>query len=284
MGSNGISTSKLFRHPNGQITHCVIDDFTDPWKPSEIIVIQHGFARHHAFWYHWIPVLARKYIVVRRDTRGHGLSSTPKESYDLTTILEEIVDTFDQLGVEKVHFLGESTSGMLGEALAAKFPHRLHSLTICSSPSHLPRAALSLFAFGHDSWPAACINLGSRGWAEALAKVPGTVASSPEYQEWWISQIARSQAEGLARYAQFLSTLDVRPLLPDIRVKTLILAPSNSAATTVEEQRWIQDQIPGAELVIVNGSGHEIYVQEPEKCQEAFLNFLERLSLDRTAT
>lgn len=272
-----MSSSKFFRHPNGQVTHCVVDNFTDPWKTSETIVIQHGFARHHAFWYHWTPVLARKYIVVRRDTRGHGLSSTPKDEYGLTTILEEIIDTFDQLGVEKVHFLGESTSGMLGEALAAKFPHRLHSLILCSSPSHLPQKALDLFAFGHDSWPAACINLGSRGWAEALAQIPGTVDSSPEYQEWWISQIARSQAEGLAGYARFLSHLDVRSILPGIRVKTLILAPANSAATSIEEQRWIQNQIPDAEMVVIDASGHEIYVQEPEKCQQVLLAFLEQL-------
>ena len=81
--------------------------------------------------YHWIPVLSSKYRVIRRDLRGHGYSSFPKKledgkweggyRYNLDTILDEIIDTLDQLGVDKVHFLGESTGGILGEILAAKY-------------------------------------------------------------------------------------------------------------------------------------------------------------------
>jgi pimeloyl-ACP methyl ester carboxylesterase len=62
--------------------------------------------------------------VIRRDLRGHGHSSYPKagEEYEYTndTIVDEILDTLDELGVDKVHFLGESTGGMLGEILAAR--------------------------------------------------------------------------------------------------------------------------------------------------------------------
>lgn len=112
------------RHPNNQLTHYIRNSFVDPWKSHETILIQHGFGRHAEFWYHWIPALSRHYHVIRRDLRGHGYSSYPKEgekyTMDLDTILGEVVDTLDQLGVEKVHFLGESTGGMLGEIMAAK--------------------------------------------------------------------------------------------------------------------------------------------------------------------
>jgi pimeloyl-ACP methyl ester carboxylesterase len=127
-------------HPNGQKTHYISHDFSDPWKPHETILIQHGFGRHAEFWYHWIPVLARRYRVIRRDLRGHGFSSYPKpdgrgayEEYEYTkeTILGEIVDMLDELGIKKVHFLGESTGGMLGEMLAAKYVYTLsHPFTL----------------------------------------------------------------------------------------------------------------------------------------------------------
>lgn len=113
------------RHPSNQLTHYIRDSFVDPWKPHETILIQHGFGRHGEFWYHWIPVLSRHYHVIRRDLRGHGYSSFPKEGeeyeYSVDGIIGEIVDTLDQLGLEKVHFLGESTGGMLGEIMAAKY-------------------------------------------------------------------------------------------------------------------------------------------------------------------
>ncbi|CAD6585730.1 MAG: hypothetical protein ASARMPRED_002295 [Alectoria sarmentosa] len=163
-------------HPTGQSTYYEINDFTDPWKPHETIVIQHGFARHSAFWYHWVPALSRHYRVIRRDARGHGKSSCPLPSYDYSvdTILGEIVDMFDQLAQQKVHFLGESTGVIFAEALAAKHGDRLFSVTTFSTPLFLPVATQNSLAFGHGSWPAACRELGARGYAESAAKALGT--------------------------------------------------------------------------------------------------------------
>lgn len=272
-------------HQNGQRTHYILDDFTDPWKPKETILIQHGFGRHAAFWYNWVPILSRRFRILRRTLRGHGHSSYACKndlkaySYNISTILEEIVDTLDQLGLEKVHFLGESTGGMLGEIFAAEFPERLLSLTVCSSPTFLPPAALKLFAFDKKDWPSACRELGSRGWAEALSRIPGTIpVSDPAYLPWYLDQIAISDGEGLAQYAEFLSTLDARPFLPRIEAPTLILTPTESVAIRVEDQKDLANIIMKSKLEIVEGGGHEIYITRAEECQKVFLQFLGTLS------
>ncbi|EUC48466.1 hypothetical protein COCMIDRAFT_87333 [Bipolaris oryzae ATCC 44560] len=275
-------------HPNGQKSHYILNDFTDPWKPHETVLIQHGFGRHSAFWYHWIPALSRHYRVVRRDLRGHGYSSYPGQKqtaegdgdyeYNVDTIIGEIIDTLDQLGLQKVHFLGESTSGMLGEILAARHPERLLSLTVCSSPTYLPPAALQMFAFGHKDWPTACRQLGTRGWTEALAQVPGTIPISDSvYLPWYLGQVEVSDGEGLAQYAEFLSKLDARPWLDKIKVPTLILSPTQSAAVKAQDMEALRDTIPGSQLVPIFKPGHEIYVTAAEECQQAFLAFLEGL-------
>lgn len=278
MEASANSVSRLLQHANGQITHVIVDDYTNPWENPKTVLIQGGFGRHSAFWYHWVPSLARQYRVLRRDTRGHGKSSTPMPGdgyqYTLDTILSEIVDTLDQLGIERVHFIGESTSGMLGEAFAAKFPNRLYSLTVISSPSYLPPEALNLFSFGHSNWPEACRKLGSQGWGEHLARVPGTLSTTdPDYASWWISQIAVNASDGLAGYAEFLSGLDIRHLLSKISVPMLILAPSKSAATGLEEQLQIARQVRGSKLVVVHGAGHEIYTDRAKDCLSAVHSF-----------
>jgi pimeloyl-ACP methyl ester carboxylesterase len=277
------SGSTFIHHPSGQQTHYILNDFTDPWKPCETILIQHGFGRHAAFWYHWVPILSRKYRVIRRDLRGHGRSSYPKQSekydYTLDTILAEMLDTLDQLSVEKVHFLGESTGGILGEIFAAKYPERLSSLTVCSTPTHLPAQALELFAFGKKDWPTACRELGSRGWAKALSRVPGTIpVSDPQYMPWYLDQIAISDGEGLAQYAEFLSTLDARLWVEKIKVPMLILSPTQSVAVKVEDMKALAKKINGSELALIEGAGHEIYVTQAEQCQEVFLGFLKGLN------
>jgi pimeloyl-ACP methyl ester carboxylesterase len=271
-------------HSSGQRTHYICDDFTEPWKPRETILIQHGFGRHAKFWYHWIPVLSRKYRVIRRDLRGHGYSSFPSKEeikeyeYNLDTILAEVVDTLDQLNIDRVHFLGESTGGILGEILAAKHPGRLLSLTVCSAPTHLPPPALKLFAFDRTNWPTACRELGSKGWAEALSRIPGTIPiSDPEYLPWYLEQISISTGEGLAQYAEFLSTLDARPFLLQIQVPMLVLTPTESVAVRVEDQKALADSVENCKLALVEGGGHEIYVTRAERCQSIFLEFLKAL-------
>lgn len=299
----------FIEHANGQRTHYISDDFTDPWRPRETVLIQHGFCRTAAHWYHWVPALSREYRVIRRDLRGHGLSSYPSSirrasegsgrgegegggasegdakgggggeyDYSLDCLLEEILDLLNCLGIDKVHFLGESTSGMLAEALAAKHPERLHSITVCSSPTHLPPSALNLFSFGHDDWPTACRTLGSRGWAEALSRLPGTVASEDEdYVSWWTEQVSVSDGEGLAGYASFLSTMDARPFLSQIKIPMLILAPKHSAVMTKAQMEDVASQVPGAHLELIDAPGHEIFVSGASQCQAAVLKFWTRV-------
>ncbi|KAI0121270.1 Alpha/Beta hydrolase protein [Xylariales sp. AK1849] len=205
-----------------------------------------------------------------------------KEVYDysLETILGEIIDLLDQLGIDKVHFLGESTSGMLGMALAAKYPQRLHSLVICSSPTYLPQQALDSFAFGFRDWPTALRTLGSRGWGRAISNTKGTVTSpDPGYLQWWVDQVAVSDGEGLADYAEFLSRLDARQFIKSIKVPTLILAPKHSAVISVASMEELASQIEAAKLQVIDKPGHEIFTSAAEECQTAALKFWHSLGL-----
>ena len=260
----------------------MIDDFTDPWKSSttETILIQPGFGRHSAFFYHWIPALARHYRVVRRDLRGHGLSSVPGPDYDysLDTILGEMVDTIDQLGVEKVHVLGESTGGMLAVAFAGRYHDRCHSLTTCAVPTHLPASFLKEQAQGREDWETACRTMGTKGIMRGLANMPGGLGQTDqEYSKWWMEQVGLTRAEGLARYAKFLSSLDVRQFHQGIReakLPVLILAPTRSRNTNLEDQMKYKETIPDCRIVEIDGRGHEIFVDKAEECQKTLLDFL----------
>jgi pimeloyl-ACP methyl ester carboxylesterase len=278
-------------HPSGQTTFYHLDDFTDPWKPHDTILIQHGFARHTAFWYHWIPILAKHYRVLRRDARGHGHSSAPSASdnykYDIDTILDEIIDTLNQLGIDKVHYLGESTGGIFGEFLAARNPERVHSLAICSSPLYMPAAAQTMLAFGKRSWPDACRELGSRGWGEAVLAVLNnanaeSAGSQDEeakaFEKWWLDQVSIPSGEGLGDHAELLCAkeFDARRVMERIKCPMLLLSPGNSKLVDLNEQRQLRDSVGGeARMEVVNGIGHEIYIDQAERCQELYLKFLE---------
>ena len=167
---------------------------------------------------------------------------------------------------------------LVGMALAAKYPDRLLSLTICSSPTVLPQAALNLFSFGYSSWQDALRNLGSRGWAESLSKVPGTVPTeNKDFVNWWLDEISLSTAHGLIGYSLFLEKLDARSFMPQITIPSLILAPAKSAATPLSEQEHMAKTIPNAKIKIIHGQGHEIYVDKADECISVLLEFLTQL-------
>ena len=55
----------------------VIDDYTDPWRKSEALVLLHAALGSSRRFYAWVPHLARDFRVVRMDMRGHGDSAAP---------------------------------------------------------------------------------------------------------------------------------------------------------------------------------------------------------------
>src|SRR6266511_5580804 len=101
----------ILRRKNEPDLHYEIDDFTDPWKNAPYILLQHGYGRSSKFWYRWVPYLARFYKVVRPDLRGLGQSS---KNFDLakglnpTAYLGDLNAVLDDLGVDSVHYCGES--------------------------------------------------------------------------------------------------------------------------------------------------------------------------------
>jgi len=277
---------------NGYVTYYEDDCFVEDWRPRQIVLIQHGFGRNCQFWRHWVPLLAGDYRVIRRDLRGHGGSTDPGDAYpwSFDSLVRDLGDFCDALKLDGVHFLGESTGGMLAIGLAATHPKNLRSITLCATPVTINAASQKFFAAGHASWQAALLEMGSEGWARWLLAQPGTAPpedaarqeglpgprqGEPGRIDWSIKQFGRSSPHSLAAYSRVISTTDITPLLPQVRVPALLLAPTRSAATTIAEQERIAASLWQSELIEIDGAGHEIYIDRAKECVAALRDFLE---------
>ena len=251
------------------------DCFCDPWTEPETVLIQHGFGRNAQFWHHWVPKLAGQYRVIRRDLRGHGQSGDGGDApWPFDGLVEDLSQFIATLELGKVHLIGESTGGMLSTGLAHRHPEQLRSLTLCSSPTTISPAGQRYFAAGHKDWRTALTTMGSEGWARWLLGQPGTASMvGPDQSEWWVQQFSQAPATALANYSDVISNTDTASLLPELTVPALVLAPTRSAATTLPDQLSIASAIPGAQIMSIDGSGHEIYVDKAEDTVRAFLSF-----------
>jgi pimeloyl-ACP methyl ester carboxylesterase len=262
---------------NNYEMHYEVDDFTDPWKPAETIWIQHGFGRSSRFWYHWVPPLAAHYRVLRRDMRGHGQSADPGANYvwSVDDLLNDMKGFLDALGLDSVHYVGESLGGILGVAFAARWPDRFKTVTLCSTPPAISPPIQKMFALGYENWETALGKLGSGGWVKALIDRGGGFAgTNPAHIEWIIGEWSKTPTHVLQGLCRMVPGVNITPLLSQVKVPTLVLAPARSPATPLSEQVMIRDSIPGARIAVVEGRSHEIYVDDPEACISALLKFL----------
>lgn len=257
--------------------HYELDDFTRPWESAETLLIQHGMGRNAQFWRDWPPALAREFRLIRRDLPGHGGSEAPppEHLWSLQELVDQTVEFLDAMELERVHFLAESTAGMLGVMLAAQHPDRLRSLILCACPTTIGPAAQAFFAGEHANWQVALQTLGTGGWARWLATQGGTMGTISDAQrEWVIDQFARIPTHALVGYSKMVSREDVTPLLKEIRTPTLVLSPTRSSATPLAQQQALAAAIHGATMVVIDGSGHEIYADRAETCCAAVREFL----------
>src|SRR5258707_13131652 len=112
---------------DGLSLHCAVDNYLWPWQQPTPVVMLHGFARNAAFWNRWVPAIAETRRVYRPDLLGCGHSDLPPEGYRYTPegITRSILAVLDALSLARVHWVGESSGGLVGLLLAANHPERI---------------------------------------------------------------------------------------------------------------------------------------------------------------
>ena len=112
-------------HPSADLDmHYRVDDFTDPWRDPQTILMLHGNAESGLAWYAWVPKLARHYRLVRPDMRGFG-ESTPMPSgypWTLDRLLDDFCELLDHLDIARCHLVGAKIGGTIARVRSSFVP------------------------------------------------------------------------------------------------------------------------------------------------------------------
>src|SRR6266852_5628967 len=124
----------------GLALHCAVDDYLWPWQAPTPVLMMHGFARNARFWNRWVPAIAESRRIYRPELLGCGDSDVPPVAYRFTpeTIAGQIIAALDAMALDRVHWVGESSGGIIGVLLAAAHPERIASLVLCNTPGRIP--------------------------------------------------------------------------------------------------------------------------------------------------
>ena len=118
---------------------------------APVVIAWHGLARTGRDMDPLAAHLAPRYRVICPDTLGRGLSQwarAPQDEYRLSFYARIAADLFDQLGVEKAHWVGTSMGGAIGTVCASglfepQLKGRIQSLLLNDNAPRLADAALA---------------------------------------------------------------------------------------------------------------------------------------------
>ena len=100
---------------------------------APVVMLSHSLACSSVMWNPQLESLESHFRVLRFDTRGHGDSEAPAGAYTLEMLAKDAVGLLDALDIDRVHFVGLSMGGMIGQCLALDHADRLMSLALCDT-------------------------------------------------------------------------------------------------------------------------------------------------------
>ncbi len=233
----------------------------------------------------------RGYYVIRHDNRDVGLSSKVEGgNYTLEDMADDTSALLEVLGVSRANVVGVSMGGMIGQMMAIRHPFRVISLTSIMSTTGAPGVGGAadeetaemlrrpLTGETREERVAAAVERSRLLW--------GDTPQFPFDEEW---ARARAEAaidrsdypEGAARQlAAIKATGDRTDYLRHISAPVLVIHGTNDRAVVPSGGEATAAAIPGAELMLIEGMGHNL----PREAYDQLVSAIDAIAERAAAT
>jgi pimeloyl-ACP methyl ester carboxylesterase len=210
------------------------------------------------------------------DKRGTGMSD-PVPVDRLPTLEERMDDVravMDAAGSERAAIFGSSEGGLMSVLFSATSPERIEALITLAIYATRLRSRDYPWAPKPEA-RAAEIEEIERTWGGEMDISNLAPSADEAFKRRAVAYLRRSASPGAAvALLRMNSQIDVREVLPTIRVPTLVLQRVDDRDVNVEEGRWIARQIPGAKYVELPGDEHLIWAGDVDAVVDEVEEFL----------
>jgi len=238
---------------------------------------------HHPFYAAYLERLARFARLILFDKRGTGLSDRVSIG-TLNDRVDDISAVMDALGIRRAAIYGVSEGGPLSLLFAATYPDRVSSLVVYGSFARRTWAPDYPLGVSMQAWLQQT-EFTERNWPVIdLERWAPSVAHDNQFKEW-LGEVRRYGASpGTAReLMEVIGEIDVRAILPTIRVPTLVMHRSADATISKDLGRLIANAIPGATFIELPGADHLPWTGDTEALVGEIEEFLTGQRLQESA-
>ncbi len=241
---------------------------------GHVVMMSNSLMSDHTMWDVTVPALVDRYRVLRYDTRGHGRSATTPGPYSIEMLADDAIGLLDQLSIRKVHFVGLSMGGMIGQQLGARFPERVYSLSLCDTASEMPPRSVWEERF------ATALTQGMAGLVESTILrwfTPQFIARDPQSVEKVRRMISGTPLEGYLGCASAVRDMSQTTMLLHVKSPTLVLVGRQDPACTVEKSTVLHRMIDGSEMVVLEEAAHLSNIEQPHAFNSTLRAFIDRV-------
>jgi len=200
------------------------------------------------------------------DKRGTGLSDRVAELPSIEQRMDDVRAVMDAAGSERAALLGISEGGAMCAIFAATYPERTSALVLYGAYAKRLRTADYPWAPTEEQ-RAEILRRIEQDWGGPvnIDLLAPSVANDEQFRQWWATYLQRSASPGAAAtLSRTNSQIDIRHVLPAIRVPTLIIHRSGDENIPVGGARYMAKHIPDARLVELPGIDHLVFAGNQE--------------------
>lgn len=250
--------------------------------PRDLLIVP-GFISHlEAAWENpayarFLERLASFCRLIQFDKRGTGLSDRISGIPTLDERSDDVRAVLDAVGSERTALFGISEGGPMSVVFAATYPQRTSALILYGSIAKGSWAPDYPWAGKVDAEFEEWMSGWRREWGKpyGLENWAPSVAGDPQFRQWW-ARYLRLGASPSAVITLFRMNkgIDVRSILPVIRVPTLVLHRAGDHTIDVAEGRYLADHIDGARFIELPGEDHLWWVGNADAIADEIEEFL----------
>lgn len=241
--------------------------------PPDLVLVPGWVSNVECFWEErrvarFLRQLASIGRLILFDKRGTGLSDrVPQDA--LPTLEQRMTDVravMDAVGSKRATLVGYSEGGSMCALFAATYPDRAAGLVMIGSYARLIRAPDHPWGPSAEDY-ARHIDHVEREWGGPLGieKRAPSVKDDEAFSRWWARFLRMSASPGAAAALLDINReLDLRHVLPAIRVPTLVLHAVGDQTIDVRYGRYMAARIPGARYVELPGADHLPWLSDAE--------------------
>jgi len=241
-------------------------------EDGHVILMANSLMSNYSMWDWNVPALVDRYRVLRYDKRGHGGSQTTPGPYSIPQLADDAIALLDALKVDKVHFIGLSMGGMIGQQLGARYPERVYSLSLCDTASEMPPRSLweDRFEIARQKGIAGLVDGTIGRWFTAPF-----IERAPQDIEKVREMILGTGVEGYLGCASAVRDMAQTTMLLKIKAPTLVLTGRQDPACTVEQSIVLNRMIDGSKMVILEDAAHLSNIEQAQVFNQTIRRFID---------